>query len=346
MIDLWIWLLPITALAADALFGDPPGWPHPVRGIGWLAGRVEPPLRRLADRTPLPHATALRLAGISGVLLVAGISGLLAYAACITPLAGVVAALYLSYAALALGALRHECAGVARSLEAGNLDDARRRLAWLVSRDTGHLDAPGVYRALVETLSENLNDGFIAPFFYLILGLALAPAGQTPALALALLWLYKAISTLDSLWAYRTPRWEDFGKAAARADDVLAWVPARLTALALLLAGSGLRARSVETGSTFAQTWAGVRNDATLSESPNAGWPMAAAAWTLGLRLGGPAHYFGKPKDKPWFGPETSTECSWSPKRYAEIDRLALYGALLAAAGLLAAGLLLRTLLN
>ncbi|WP_028587313.1 adenosylcobinamide-phosphate synthase CbiB [Desulfocurvus vexinensis] len=295
--------LPPLAVGLDLALGDPQGWPHPVRAIGALVARLEGPARR----APGPE----RLRGALCVLVAAGAAGAAAWAATRLPWVGWLAGVYLAYAGLALGALLAEGRAVLALLEGGDLEGARRALAMLVSRDTAHLDEEGVCRALAETLAENLGDGFVAPFFYLVL------------LGLPGLWAYKAVSTMDSMWGYRTERWRGLGWACARLDDVLAFVPSRLAAL-------GVAAVSPLAGGA-AVPLSLVRRDAACMASPNAGWPMAAAAWALGAGMGGPAVYFGQPVDKPRLGPQGG---AWTP---ALVRRLM---GLLRAAGLAVAGAL------
>lgn len=291
--DIWLWLPPI-ALGADALLGDSPRAPHPVRWIGWGANRVEALARQWAQRRPHVREKRLRTAGAAGMVFLALMAGGLAQFAAILPVLGLFLALYLAYAGLAMGQLLKEGRLVIRLLENEDIEGARAKLALLVSRDTRPLDEDGIRRALAETLSENINDGFVAPFFYLVIG---GPWG------VGVLWAYKAVSTLDSMWGYKTERYRDFGRAAARMDDVLAYIPARLTALALFV-GASLGAGGIGGVMPFGEFWRRVKSDAALLESPNAGWPMAAASWLLQGRMGGPTVYFGKLIDKPWRGPD------------------------------------------
>ncbi|WP_461210923.1 adenosylcobinamide-phosphate synthase CbiB [Desulfocurvus sp. DL9XJH121] len=283
--------LPLLALGLDLVLGDPQGWPHPVRLLGRTANRLEVLARR--------GAGALRLRGAVCVLALALGAGGAAWGLSSLPLLGWIAALYLAYAGLALGSLLREAGAVTDLVAAGRLPEAREALSMLVSRETADMDEDAVCRSLAETVSENLGDGLAAPFLYLVLG----GAGG--------LWAYKAVSTLDSMWGYRTERWRELGWAAARADDVLAWIPSRLAGLALWACGGVMRRR-----------WAPlsrVRADAARTESPNAGWPMAAAAWAMGARVGGPATYFGELKDKPVLGPEDGR---WDVARLRGLLRL------------------------
>ncbi len=259
----------------DLLLGDPVTWPHPVRFIGCVLNFFERLLRDLNMN--------LYLAGF--LVLISG-SGLICfgiYFLTSLPIMGGILALYLGYAALALGSLLREGRKVLFFLEAGKIGEARHALSMLVSRDTSDMDEQDVSRALIETLSENFNDGFCAPFFYLVLG---GPAG---------VWVYKFVSTMDSMWGYKNHEWRQLGFAGARADDILAFIPARISAMFLWLAAKVLRL-------PVAVRWKEVVEDARKTESPNAGWPMAMAAHLLQVELGGPATYFGHLKDKPRLG--------------------------------------------
>ncbi|MBN2140702.1 MAG: adenosylcobinamide-phosphate synthase CbiB [Desulfovibrionaceae bacterium] len=298
----------VLALVLDLAFGDPARLPHPVRLIGRAAARLEGLCRT--------GGLNLRLAGTICLLLICLGAWFLTRLAAGIPVFGVLASIYLAYAGLALGGLVRECRAVHALIEAGRLDQARQALGLLVSREVAGLDESGLRRTLAETLSENLNDAFAAPFFFLVL------------FGVPGLWTYKAVSTLDSMWGYRTPEYARFGWASARADDVLAFVPARLTAGFMVLAGwlMGLNARAA-----FRNT----RPDARKTESPNAGWPMAAAAWLCGASMGGPAVYFGQRREKPVLGPQGE----WTSTRLAALLRLTTRAGLLAAAAILLAAL-------
>lgn len=288
--------LPGCALL-DAVFGDPRHWPHPVRWIGAAVHRLEGPARAF-PWGPRPGGCA----AVLGMMLVCAAAAELLTS---LPLLGGLLALYLGYAGLALGCLVREVDRAARLVDSGRLAEARAHLAGLVSRDTADMDESDVRRALGETLSENFNDGFVAPFFWLSL---LGPAG---------LWAYKAVSTMDSMWGYRTERFRDLGFGAARADDVLAWLPARLSALFLWLAGLVLGRPA---------PWPLIVRDARTMDSPNAGWPMSAAAHIVGVGMGGPTRYFGEVKEKPLLGPVDGT---WSTASLRAMRRLVMAAAVL-----------------
>jgi adenosylcobinamide-phosphate synthase len=264
----------VAGVAADLAIGDPRWLPHPIRGFGWLAQRLE----RFWRWTPV----APRAAGLLFWMSAIGSAGAVVWASMIwLPRQWV--AIYWIFSLLALRDLDFESAVVIRALRRHDLAEARGLLSRIVGRDTGGLDETEVLRATIETVSENLSDGVIAPLFYLALGGPVAMA------------VYKAINTLDSMVGYRDERYRDFGWASARVDDVANFVPARLTALlvcgcALLL---GLDARGALRTTV---------RDARSQPSPNAGYPEAAFAGALGVRLGGLNFYRGVASRKPYLG--------------------------------------------
>jgi adenosylcobinamide-phosphate synthase len=261
----------------DLCLGDPPGWPHPVRWLGRLISFWETRLyqpRVLSGLVFWLAVVGTSLAAVLAVLTLAAGLGHMAQAA---------VAAYLVYAGLATRSLHLECQKVEEALARGDLDGARKNLAMIVGRETEHLQEADIRRATLETLAENLSDGVIAPLFYTLL------AG-VPGLV-----LYKAANTMDSMVGYKNERYERFGKVAARADDGLNFLPARLTAwLICLVAGPANLNRQ--------QAWRILKRDCNQAASPNAGRPEAALAGALGVRLGGPSVYFGRLVDKPYIG--------------------------------------------
>ncbi|EHJ47134.1 cobalamin biosynthesis protein CobD [Solidesulfovibrio carbinoliphilus subsp. oakridgensis] len=294
-------VLLILAVLLDLVFGDPLWLPHPVRWQGAAYAGLDVLADRLGRRT--------RPFGAACVVAVASTSVGVVWLATRLPAVGGLVGLYFAYAGLALGGLLREGRRAARLLEAGDVAAARPVVAGLVSRDVAAENAAGLWRAVAESVAENANDAFVAPLFWLAVG---GPAG---------LWAYKAVSTADSMWGYRTPRHGRLGWFGARADDVLAFVPARLTALGLWLAARLLR---MEAGGTFGA----MARDARKSASPNAGWPMAAAAWLCNAGMGGPTVYGGVLVDKPALGPVGRP---WNAKRFAALDRLVLVAGIMVA---------------
>jgi adenosylcobinamide-phosphate synthase len=269
-----------VALAADGLLGEP-AWlyrrvAHPVQAIGWLATALE---RRLL-RPAAPAASKRRAGLLLLALVVAGavvIGVVLATTLRALPGGWVLEGLAMS-TLLAQRSLVNHVGAVARGLRAG-LAQGRAAVALIVGRDPERLDAAGVGRAAVESLAENLSDGVVAPLFW---GLV---AGLPGILA------YKAVNTLDSMVGHRSERYLAFGWASARLDDLVNLPPARLTGLGLcLVSGRPWHAYAV------------IRRDAMRHCSPNAGWPEAAMAASLGLRLAGPRVYGGQVVEDAWMG--------------------------------------------
>ena len=244
----------VAALALDALFGDPPTAAHPV---GWIGSAA-----RIIESHAPEHPGARRRYGWCAAIalsLAAAAAGGAARGAWLEALA--------LDATFALRTLLGRAEEVRRSLEQDDLDGARRLLrTHLVSRDTDDLGASEVAGAVIESVAENLGDSVIAPW------LAYAALGVPGALA------YRAINTLDAMWGYRTERYVDLGRGAARVDDAANLVPARATALAIVVAA----ALTGEDARGSIATW---RRDARRTASPNAGQPMSAMAGALGVSL-------------------------------------------------------------
>lgn len=261
----------IAALLLDLVIGDPRWLPHPVVQIGRVISFLEPRLRAVFRDT--------RAAGVALFVLTVAVSAgaawlVLDLARAVAPLCHTISAVAVSCTCLAARSLHRESALVARALHEGDIGTARQRLAMIVGRDTDRLDEAGIWRALIETVSENTSDGIIAPLFWLTVG------GPVAGIA------YKAVSTLDSMVGYRNERYLLFGRASARMDDLLNFVPARLTVLLMVLSAplAGLSARGAARIAL---------RDRRNHPSPNSGHPEAAAAGALGVRLGGPASYGG-----------------------------------------------------
>ena len=257
------------ALALEGLVGDPVTRWHPValfgRGVALLL-RVAPgvgPARQVAFSAALVGGSV----GLIGL----GSAAALALLSDFSPLGNVLLGAILLKVSFSYRQLRSEALGVARVLREENLAAARDRLSALVSRDTVGLDTGRAASAAIESLAENLCDSVVAPFFYYVL------LGVPGALA------YRAINTLDAMIGYHG-RYEYLGKVAARTDDLANWVPARVTA-ALMVLASWLG----EAGAVSAAR--GALSDHARTESPNAGWPIAAMAGAIGVTLEKPEHY-------------------------------------------------------
>ncbi len=305
----FIILITISAVAIDLAIGDPRFLPHPVRLIGKTLEALESIIRTTG--------TNLRFAGLAATIF---LSCLVFF--CVDFLTGLkalgtIAAIYFSYAGLALGELVREGRKVANLVNENRLEDARAALSMLVSRETADMDADRIRSSLAETISENLSDAFVAPLFYLVL---LGPAGM---------WAYKAISTMDSMWGYKNLEYSELGWAPARTDDLLAFLPSRITALVMV-------AVTALSGGEWRKALANMGRDAGKMESPNAGWPMSAAAWIFAASMGGRFVYFGEAKEKPRLGPDGV----WTAEKINALLRLCLMSGLLTCAIFLAAAAL------
>jgi adenosylcobinamide-phosphate synthase len=298
-------LILVLALSVEAVFGYPGRlytWiGHPVTWIGRLIGRLDRSLNREAwpdGQRRLAGALALLL-----LLLTTGLAALTLQTLLMTlGAAGAIALALLSGTLLAQRSLHEHVAAVAAGLREGGIGGGRRAVSMIVGRNPESLDEAGVSRAAIESLAENFSDGIVAPAFWLGLG-------GLPGAA-----LYKAANTADSMIGHRTPRHEAFGWAAARFDDGVNLPASRLSAL-LIVAAAALNRDASPRGALRA-----LRRDASHHRSPNAGWPEAAMAGALGLRLAGPRTYGDVRVEDRWMGDGRAEADA------ADIDRaLALY---------------------
>ena len=277
----------LCGFVIDLLLGDPARMPHPVVFMGRCISALEKSLRRIFPKTPKGE-----LAG--GVILAAVLPlGTLAFTGLcvwglglVHPALGFALQVLWCWQALAAKGLRQESENVRRALVTGTLDDARKAVSRIVGRDTAALSREGVIRAAVETVAENFSDGVVAPMFWMLIG------GAPLALA------YKAVNTMDSMVGYKNDRYLYFGRAAAKLDDAANWLPSRLAAL-LLVAAAPL------TGQNAKRAFAIWRRDRRKHASPNSAQTESAMAGALGVRLAGPASYFGEVHQKPWIGDDT-----------------------------------------
>ena len=271
----------------DMAFGDPRWLAHPVVGMGRTITWAEKRLRAAFPDTPQGRrrAGAVLAAALPLATLVLS-CGVLWLAHLVAWQLRLVLETLMCYQALATCELRRQTLVVGQRLEEGDLPAARAAVSMVVGRDTACLDEAGVTRAAVETVAENAADGVIAPLFYMALG------GGPLALA------YKAVNTMDSMIGYKNDKYLDFGRAAARLDDVCNFVPSRLAALLMVCVCPFL-------GFDAGGAWRIWRRDWSLSTSPNSGQTEAACAGALGLRLLGDAFYFGKLVHKPAVGDNT-----------------------------------------
>lgn len=277
------WTAVLTLAAAfglDLLVGDPPRWPHPVRWMGRAIRAAEPRFRAL----PLPAVVsgALFAALLVGGTYAAGAAAT-AFAAALDPRLGVALEVVLIASCLAGRSLDQAGRGVFALLSRGRVTEARQAVAMIVGRDVDRYGPQDIARATVETVAENTVDGLLSPLLFAALG------GAPLALA------FKMASTLDSMVGYLNPRYREFGKASARLDDALNFLPARLSIALIALAAEIL-------GGTGRRSLATALAEGGRHKSPNAGRPEAAFAGALGVRLNGPNSYGGILVEKPFIG--------------------------------------------
>lgn len=288
----------------DLLLGDPEKLLHPVVVMGKAISRLEKILRAGFPKTPKGERTAgfvlallLPVGTLTVTILALWAVGL------IHPILRFALGVFWGWQALALKGLNTESKRVYTALTTGTIEEARKAVSRIVGRDTQRLDEAGVTRAAVETVAENFSDGVLAPLFYLLLG------GAPLALC------YKAINTMDSMIGYKNERYLYFGYCAAKLDDAANWLPARLSALLLVLASALL-------GEDAQGAWRIWRRDRRNHASPNSAQTEAAMAGALGIQLAGPAWYFGEKYDKPTIG---DAKRPVEPNDILRADRL-LYG--------------------
>lgn len=270
----------LIAYTLDLLWGDPPWFPHPVKGMGFMIEKLENLLRR-----SIPHQ---KLAGIILAFLVAGgvwciSQAVIFYLKIFNPYLASLASIFFLYTCFATKDLAVEARRVYQDLEKKDLDRARKDLSLIVGRDTSNLGQSQIIRATVETVAENTVDGIISPLFYAFLG------GAPLALA------YKAINTLDSMVGYKNERYKEFGWASARLDDLANFLPARISGLIMSLAFTILKRNG---GRSFIF----VLRDGNKHPSPNSGIPQAAVAGGLAIQLGGVNFYNSRASFKPLIG--------------------------------------------
>ncbi len=319
---------PVTLTLAyilDLVIGDPRRLPHPVRVIGWTITKVESFLRRKIQEsgvrsqeseTGLKNIEAKeKWAGILLVVIIVGATYGIFYLINLMVLSSHFSLLisyflflcfiYLVSTTLATRELIKSAQSVIHALESDSIEEARKKLGFIVGRDTERLDRDGILKATIETLAENTSDGIIAPLFYFLIG------------GLPLTMAYKAINTLDSMVGYKNKRYKNIGWAAARLDDIANYIPARITGLLITISTfliGGLKwfknADRIGLNSLNGlNSFRTMLRDGKKHRSPNSGVPEAAMAGALGVRLGGPSIYGGIIVEKPYIGEEgQSTE--------------------------------------
>lgn len=274
----------------DLVFGDPHWLWHPVRGIGKVIEWTEKALVRLFGICPEREMDKRKkiAAGILLVLITLGVTagaicGILALAERIHPICRMLLECIFCYQILAMKSLKTESMKVFHALRNGDLEGARHAVAMIVGRDTANLTEEGIIKAAVETVAENTSDGVIAPLLYLVL--LGVPGGA----------LYKAVNTLDSMTGYRNDRYLYLGRAAARLDDVCNYIPARISAICMILAAFVLGMDGKNAVRIF-------KRDRYCHASPNSAQTEAVCAGALGVQLAGDAWYSGVLCRKPFIG--------------------------------------------
>ncbi len=269
----------LIGFGIDCILGDPHSLPHPIRAIGALITKLEGFIRS--------HFHNLKTGGIflaATVLLVSSGLPLVILLICyrLHPAAGILAESLMCYYLMAPRCLKTESMKVCRALEAKDMDAAKTAVSMIVGRDTHSLSEPEIIRAAVETVAENTSDGVTAPILYMIFG---APLG----------FFYKAANTMDSMIGYRNERYAELGYFAAKLDDVLNFIPSRISAIVMIATTALLR---MDARRAF-RIW---RRDRRRHASPNSAQTEAVCAGALGIRLGGNAYYFGTLHQKDWIG--------------------------------------------
>lgn len=274
----------VLAFLADALIGDPRSRLHPVVLIGGLIASLERSLYHEGD-SDSRKLWAGGLLAVTVLLLVYNMT------ACLLQLVHLVSNQYVAVlieaVLLSFTISPRSLASAGREiygyLEKGDMENARYKVGWIVGRDTEKLSSGEVARATVETVAENTVDGVIAPLFFFVLG------------GVPLAFMYRAANTLDSMVGYKNDKYLYFGRVSARIDDVLGYIPARITGLLFVLSAALLRL-------DWRNSWKMLRRDAAKHPSPNGGWAEASAAGALDIRLGGYNSYFGRESFRAYMG--------------------------------------------
>lgn len=273
----------VFAYIIDLIIGDPELYPHPVRLIGKMIEYLDTKLRNIAKSDKAEKTAGFFLCGITVLTTFLTAYLLLYLSNLISTYLKYIINVILIYTCLATKDLAKSANKVYEHLLDGNLIEARKKLSYIVSRDTEKLNVKEISRGVIETVAENISDGIIAPLFYAFIG------GAPLALA------YKAASTLDSMVGYKNEKYINIGFASAKLDDILNFIPARITGLLVVMA-------SFFAGYDYKNGLKILRRDRLKHESPNSAHGEAAMAGVLNIKLGGLNYYFGKPEIKPQLG--------------------------------------------
>ncbi len=301
--------LPVVAFGLDMFLGHrQTWWRHPVCFIGDLLRFIEPLARNFGA-----SIHSVRTAGFLCVIFMVSAVGFVVWFFTNLPYVGWILTLYFSYSGLATKSLLTFYNDVLEKVEDAPLEEAQQAVAQLVSRDTTVLERDELRKTLADTFTENFTDAVVAPLFWLLIG---GPVG---------LWMYKTVSTMDSMWGYKTEPWTELGFAGAKCDDILAYIPARLS-VPILQAANEYENIVKKTGGSW-PGWELIFDQASEMPSPNSGLPMASAAWLMNARLGGPSVYFGEVVDKPWLGPAEEDSKPWDKQRLKHLHTIIQVGA-------------------
>ena len=276
----------------DLIIGDPYKLPHPIRLIGRLISRLDKKYMDEAIKEKIRDDKREYAKGVLTVLIIV-ISAFLVtlfivtIAYIISPIIGIIVEAILTSYCLATKSLKNESMKVYKALIQENINGARYAVSMIVGRDTASLDEKGIIRAAVETVAENTSDGVIAPMLYLIIG--------GPVLGMT----YKSINTLDSMIAYHNDRYEYFGRCAAKLDDIVNFVPARISAYLMIVAAFICKSFNGK------EAYRIFKRDRYNHKSPNSAQTESVCAGALQVRLAGPSYYFGKLVEKPYIGDDT-----------------------------------------
>lgn len=287
----------IIAYILDLLLGDPYWLPHPVRFIGWMTRGLEGILRRAVTKIPgygeANRASREKKAGFVLAALVVVITYMIVWlilkaAGMINPVLFHIVNIYIIYTSFASRCLADEAKKVYAVLRTGDIKESRKKLSMLVGRQTDNLSEKEIVRGVVETTAENTVDGVMSPLIYSL-------SGSIAGLGAPLVYAFKAASTLDSMVGYMNERYINIGYASAKLDDILNYLPARISGIIIPLG-------ALLCGKDFKGSFGIMLRDRRNHKSPNCAYPEAAVAGALGVRIGGTNVYFGKTVEKPTIG--------------------------------------------
>lgn len=274
----------ITGLILDFILGDPQGWPHPIRFIGMLISHTEKVYRKIFKKTPKWEIVGGIFLTCTVTIIATVIPAVILYGAKkSSPFLYYIVASIMCYYLMATKCLKAESMKIYKCLKEGDVEQARYFVSMLVGRDTDCLTDIGITKAAIETVAENTSDGCIAPLVYMVIG--------GPILG----FFYKAVNTLDSMVGYKNEKYLYFGRASAKLDDVMNYLPSRFAAYMMILASHVLGMNAAQAAKIHRRDW-------SKSTSPNSAQTESVCAGALGIELLGDTYYFGKLYKKPTIG--------------------------------------------